>query len=311
MFIGWAWTTLTVVTTLSLLCGLNIDYPGWVELIAPALPPSVGVMYYANKIGWPRIAEAAECMIASLALVPTVIFSTFIATGLNMPLADGFLSSVDRMLGFDWLGLIHLLDQNRALLLALGAAYVSFSPQVFGIPLLLALTGQSARARQMLFCFGVVCMTASCLSILFPAAAAFATYAPQGLSNINPDFVNQFLPSFHAVRSDPFFILTPTNAEGVVTFPSVHAAVAILSVWGAWTLRWLRIPALGLNALMLLSTFSHGGHYLIDVLAGCLLAVVAIVVTSRLNVLQALFEPGVRAGRQSWKDAPTAPVGRS
>lgn len=307
MFMGWAVMTLAAVIAISMLCGLEIDYGEWVELMAPAQPASLGTMFLAKKIGWQRIADAAECLIASLAITPAIIFATFLAMRINMPLADVLLSNADRMLGFDWVGLIRLLDQNRVLILMLGASYVSFSAQVFGIPLLLTLTGHANRARQMLFCFGAICLTACMVSVFFPAAGAFVAYMPDQLNNLDPGFVNQFLPSFEAVRSDPGFVLRPKNAEGIVTFPSVHAAVALLAIWGAWTLRWLRIPIVTLNVLMMLSTFTHGGHYLVDVLAGSVLAVIAILATSRLTVLLGLFDPGGRQHVPTWKDSAATP----
>lgn len=311
MFMAWAAMTLTAVTAVSMLCGLEIDYGEWVQLMGPALPASAGTMFLARRIGWQRIADAAECLIASLLITPAIIFSTFLAIRLNLPLADDLLSKADRMLGFDWLGLIRFVDQNRVLVLLLGASYVSFSAQVFGIPLLLTLTGHANRARQMLFCFGTICLIACAVSVFFPAAGAFVAYMPERLVNLDPGFVNQFLPSFHAVRSDPGFVLRPQNAEGIVTFPSVHAAVALLGMWGAWRLVWLRIPIVALNVLMMLSTFTHGGHYLVDVLAGSALAVITIVLSSRLTMLQAVFAPWRGRHLRTWKAAPVTPTGFS
>src|SRR5262249_14325691 len=59
---------------------------------------------------------------------------------------------------------------------------------------------------------------------------------------------------------------------GAVTFPSFHAAAAILYAWALWPLRWVRPFSLAVNGLMLVATPIGGGHYLVDVLAGVMVA---------------------------------------
>ena len=73
------------------------------------------------------------------------------------------------------------------------------------------------------------------------------------------------------------------HINGIITFPSFHVAAAVLLGWGfLCTLSVVRWPALALNALMLISTVVIGGHYLIDVYAGLIVAMVAIAATERL-----------------------------
>jgi membrane-associated phospholipid phosphatase len=67
--------------------------------------------------------------------------------------------------------------------------------------------------------------------------------------------------------------------DGLITFPSFHTAVAVLMVHAArgTSCFWLAIVV---NALMILSTFTEGGHYLVDVVAGAAIALLAIGVVS-------------------------------
>jgi membrane-associated phospholipid phosphatase len=71
-------------------------------------------------------------------------------------------------------------------------------------------------------------------------------------------------------------VLDLFHLNGVLTFPSFHAASAILYAWGAWPIRWLRPFSLLGNGAMLLSTPIGGGHFLVDVLAGIVVATAAI-----------------------------------
>lgn len=63
----------------------------------------------------------------------------------------------------------------------------------------------------------------------------------------------------------------------MVWFPSFHVIWVLLSANSLWCFKSLRIPAAILSTLIILSTMTGGGHSFVDVLAGLLLAVAAIV----------------------------------
>jgi membrane-associated phospholipid phosphatase len=70
--------------------------------------------------------------------------------------------------------------------------------------------------------------------------------------------------------------------QGVVCAPSFHAASGILFIAAGWRAAPLRWPILALNVAMLLATPVEGTHYLIDILMGAVVAVIAIVATRLL-----------------------------
>ena len=51
-----------------------------------------------------------------------------------------------------------------------------------------------------------------------------------------------------------------------MTFPSFHAASAVLYGWALWPVRWMRPIAVLANVAMFASTPIDGGHYFIDLL---------------------------------------------
>jgi membrane-associated phospholipid phosphatase len=69
-----------------------------------------------------------------------------------------------------------------------------------------------------------------------------------------------------------------------MTFPSVHAALAVLFAWSLWdwkllgyrALPLLRYPALVWNILVAISAFIIANHYVIDVIAGIAVGAVSI-----------------------------------
>jgi membrane-associated phospholipid phosphatase len=83
---------------------------------------------------------------------------------------------------------------------------------------------------------------------------------------------------------------------GIVTFPSFHAASAVLYAWALWPVRWMRpIVVLAFTA-MLAATPINGGHYLIDIIAGTAIAILAIAAARRAGRLVAKWQVRIADG---------------
>ena len=81
--------------------------------------------------------------------------------------------------------------------------------------------------------------------------------------------------------------------RGSFSFPLYHTTVAILLTAALVRERFLFSLACVLNGVMVISTLSMGGHYLVDVLAGIVIAVAALWLTLRLQS-RALENPMAR-----------------
>jgi membrane-associated phospholipid phosphatase len=79
-----------------------------------------------------------------------------------------------------------------------------------------------------------------------------------------------------ALREGSLRHLELFELAGIVSFPSFHAASAVLYLWALWPVRGLGTASAVLNVLMLISTPVIGAHYVIDVIGGIALAVVSI-----------------------------------
>ena len=64
--------------------------------------------------------------------------------------------------------------------------------------------------------------------------------------------------------------------KGIITFPAFHAASAILLTYPCRHCKPLFGAVRVINGLMLISIPTEGGHYLVDVIAGVLVAVLSI-----------------------------------
>lgn len=212
---------------------------------------------------------------------------SYIAIRADMPLADDWLVRMDRALMFDWMSVIHFVDGRPWLAAMLQAAYASFQFQLVILPLYFALFRLGGRAQAIVFAYFLIVLVSSGISIWFPAYGTYVTFgvAQSDLHAIETGGAFSFLAEFHAVRSLPDFEMSLQRAEGILTFPSVHAAVALLCAWAAAGSRILFLPVLLLNVAMAFSAITHANHYLVDILAGFSVAIACIWVTK-------LFFPG-------------------
>ena len=233
-----------------------------------------------------RLESVVETFLAFVVVNLGLLPISYLAVRFNMPLVDGWLMSLDNALGFDWPAFTHWVDGIPALAILLQAGYGSFGPQLMFLPVFLALIGSPARASAFVVAYILIVVVASVISIWFPAEGAFVGHAIDisALKNINAHFGYAFLEEFEAARTAPLFVISLDRVQGLLTFPSVHVAVAVLCLWAAWGSRLLILPCAALNIAMAASAISHGGHYLVDVPAGAAVAMVAIGMSTRLFV---------------------------
>jgi membrane-associated phospholipid phosphatase len=66
------------------------------------------------------------------------------------------------------------------------------------------------------------------------------------------------------------------QTEGIVTFPSFHATLAIIMTYAVRRYRWALAVFGSLNCLMILAIPTVGGHYLVDLFGGAVVAGLAI-----------------------------------
>ena len=67
------------------------------------------------------------------------------------------------------------------------------------------------------------------------------------------------------------------NVQGLVTFPSFHTSLAIITTYAVRGIKVVATPVAILNGIVIISTLPEGGHYLIDLIAGAVISTIAIV----------------------------------
>jgi membrane-associated phospholipid phosphatase len=202
----------------------------------------------------------------------------YLATNTSLPLQDARLASLDQALGFDWLEFLAVANSNPAISWVLVAAYHSALPQMLALYLLLCFGGRERRLSEFLALLSVTSVAVGALMLLVPAAGAYAHFRPP--SELFDGFSTHagmwHYETLMRLRTQAAPLLDFSKMEGLVTFPSFHTVLAIATAYAFRGFRFLALPAVILNGIVIVSTLPEGGHFLVDVIAGAVIAAVGI-----------------------------------
>ncbi len=199
---------------------------------------------------------------------------SYVGTSFNRPLLDAVFAGADAALGLDWLAALTFTDANPWLGRGLRLAYQSSLFQVAAALIVLAATGQLSRLQGFLALFAATGLATIVASIAFPAAGAFVFHNPPAELRdvVGQDAGIWHFVHFEALRSGAMRTIDPAAIEGLITFPSFHTALAVVTAWAFWRTCYIAVPALLLNLTVIASTVPVGGHYFVDVFAGAAIA---------------------------------------
>jgi hypothetical protein len=259
------------------------------------LPVSLGFVAiyagfaYANAYSQRRRDPQVMFVLGSTAqiVLVTVVMSplTYVAAAANFPLRDAELLALDRALGLDWAAYVAFVNDHPLLSGWLSYGYSMIRWPLFAIPVVLTAAGRYCRLQDFTLAFGLALMATTIVSALVPAIGVYQEIGldPSLLKNLNPQAYLDQVRDLEPVREGVLRHLDLFGLAGIVTFPSFHAASAVLYAWALWPVRWIRPIAIAANVAMFASTPIEGGHYFIDLLAGVAVALVSIAVACRLG----------------------------
>lgn len=220
-----------------------------------------------------RIATMMAAAAFMIALGATEGALTYPAAALGWPLQDQAFVQFERAFGLDWPKIAGALSMYGWLNAIWAIAYLSSLPQIPVAVIALAIVDRHERLATYLTLLATTLLCTIALSALLPAIGPIPTFAIQGdeFRRLG-EGGKSFLSDFYALRGGRFAIFDLARLEGIITFPSFHCVLAILTAWALAPLRWIGIPFVLLNVLVIISTVPQGGHYLADVVAGCAIA---------------------------------------
>lgn len=236
---------------------------GWTVYWPPFLGASATIALCVALAGFFRARDAAWARVfaalgLAMALAYTCQTATYVLGTVGAPFRA--LDRVDGAIGFSWGAWREWVVAHPRFHAVLAVVY----PQHFAMSavavVVLALateTGALPFLRAFAISFSV-----SALGQLVMPALTNTPGAPSNAVRL-------------ALRNGTFDTLDFTQGVGLISFPSMHAALAVMACLALWSFRWWRVPLALFTAVMLVSIPSEGGHYLADVLAGAALGAVA------------------------------------
>lgn len=228
---------------------------------------------------------------ASLALIATALYVLYSNVGvlfnyLIVPVGaetvDPALIEWDRALGFDWANSVRLVETSPELSHVLSIVYLSSLAQLAAAILILGFTERRVCLHRMLACGIISSMTCILFWSVVPSIgpAAFVEVAsPVGVVPrvVDSEYAEQMLS---LLASGPS-VLSANGMLGVVAFPSFHTVMMLMSIWYLRGTRFLPVFAI-FNIPMLPAIIVHGGHHLVDVVAGMMLFAVCAWISARI-----------------------------
>jgi len=191
----------------------------------------------------------------------------------HSPLIDEALARSDRSLGINLPSIISWFADHPALSELLGFAYDSSFAQLFGLVVLLAFLRRADKLWELVFVCSLSIVVSTTISILWPAIGAFAyyDYSADVLEKLPSNAGTYHLAKFEYFRNAASPVISFANLQGVVTFPSFHCCLALMTIFAVTGIRWLFWIVAAWNLLVLISTLPIGGHYVVDLAGGTLL----------------------------------------
>ncbi|ALA25288.1 phosphatidic acid phosphatase [Piscirickettsia salmonis] len=184
---------------------------------------------------------------------------------------DDYLYHIDLALGFD-LGLwMQWLHQHPYIQQSLLYIYDSLEYQAFVLPIIACFLVDQQDIELFLAKFAFLNLIGCLIYYFLPTASPASVVASPYFTQGQLDIVLQFKQLHEGIQ--PSVI-----GAGLISFPSFHVIWSALFTCLFKKQRYLFWPLLTLNVILWFSTVLLGWHYILDVLAGLILVLLAIII---------------------------------
>jgi|HubBroStandDraft_6_1064221.scaffolds.fasta_scaffold139486_1 membrane-associated phospholipid phosphatase len=253
------------------LASIHVQIDGRVIALLAVFAMVAPLPLYWHEKGRAILRESTLVLPWELIVIAAVPFPVLIAARCGMPLQDALLGRIDQSLGVS-VPSIMVWASHHWLGTLINGTYPQVMPFLVVAALLPPIVGKTRAAREFLLANLIAFAIGLPLFALIPAVAPWYYYhlVPPLDQAICWDMLRELrLPGPYVFHG---------QAVGLVCFPSFHVIWAILCAAALWGFRPIRIPVALLTLLIILSTLTTGWHYFVDVIAGVVIAVLAMAV---------------------------------
>ncbi len=230
--------------------------------------------YYRYKRNEQKIADVIQGLTEILIYPFILCVLSYCAAYTGFELKTELMVKIDSILGFNWLQVYNNSLQHPILERVLFFAYSSMIPQCILATIIFSLFGNRAWLRIFINAFIILGIITILITVIVPAAEADGFFGVTQVVLINGYWTSDVPQASHFLNLNKQLLheIPLSNLAGLVTFPSFHAMTGIILTVCFYQIKWLRYPALILNSVLIAATPTVGGHYLVDTLAGAMIA---------------------------------------
>lgn len=218
----------------------------------------------------PHIALICASLGSVLLNALRAAFLALIGLRRHAPLLDSTLAQADEFIGFNAPAIIKFCSFHPKFSNFLRIFYISCPLFPLVIIIYFSIRKNTKKLWQSCFIFGAGAITCALFNSFAPAEATVQFYhiplsiiqkLPQGSGT----FFHDAFRSYYDRKMDHIGL---SNMEGVVTFPSFHAVMAIFVFYFLKDIYFIKYLAFLYCLIVLFLTIPIGGHYSIDIWGG-------------------------------------------
>lgn len=268
----------------------GLQFSGWEEKLVEIAGILLIALLCDSSGKYKRLAHILYYFSLWLVFFAAGSVLTYLAAHLNFPLYDSEFVRLDTKLGFNWMSWFSFVHSHLLLNNFLLIFYSSIVPQIIFSLFYFSNASRHQRNDELFLLASISLVITALISGFIPAVGTFQ-YFGVGLERA------VHLPDLFALRDGSTSTFSLASLKGIVTLPSYHTVLAIIFAY-AYRGSVLYLASYFINGLMLLSTPSHGGHYLTDMIAGSLVAIVSIIIVKKFDQSHNTSGGASRSGRQ-------------
>jgi len=280
-----------VVLIVSAAGGFHIVLTSYGIPVSTALALLLGAYFYRTHRVDLKLASTLESTAQLVVFAAVAAPLSYLAASTPLPLQDAVFDAIDHALRFDWKELLAFMNRQPEFFVFMRIIYLSLTVQMTAVVLILGLTGRLPWLRVYMLAFIFTAVLTIGLSALLPAEGVWLHYGLKADPAAMP-ISHTSWPVFLGLRDGSYRLLMAVGSEGIITFPSLHAALAVILIAAFWPVPVARWLSAAVNSTMLAATPIDGSHYLVDVLAGIIIAILCIV-AARILVARMTATPTV------------------
>nr|WP_314095213.1 phosphatase PAP2 family protein [uncultured Shinella sp.] len=250
--------------------GVAVDIGAYAVLILGGIA-MLGLGQYYRRV------RSDERIAASVTATGVFILFTLAGSVFNYMLLPVFFTPIDPLLlrldaavGFDWPAFVTWVSNFPFFGSVLQVVYFSSLPQMAVIILALGFFADGVQLQRFMLTGVLGALLAILFWSFFPSFGTSAVYdlPAEVLARMPMAADPAYGRELVRLSREGVTALSPHNVLGLIAFPSFHTIMACMSVVFLARVRFLAIPAVIINLLMVPAILVQGGHHLMDVFGG-------------------------------------------